>query len=95
MPDIKPGGIFRFRMGLRVRDTLEPIPGKIVELQLFDRVIGDYVTILQGSTDANGNWEGEYRAPTEPGTYRLRSRWEGDETYKGDVSPAVTLRVRE
>jgi len=95
MPEIKPGARFRFRIGLRVKDTLEPIAGKIVELQIFDRLIGDYVTVLQGTTDRNGNWENEYTAPTEPGSYRFRSRWEGDETYDGDVSPSVTLRVRE
>jgi len=93
--EIKPGGRFTFTVGLREKETLTPIAGVDVSIQMYDEIIGAFTDIVTGRTDTRGIWSNELDAPSVPGSYRYRSAFKGTDKYEPDYSPVETLRVRE
>jgi len=65
-----------------------------VNVEIMYQLEGDETwTSLTDVTTQNGNYSYSW-APTETGTYKVKARWEGDETTLGAESDVLTLKVK-
>jgi len=90
---VRPGAKGVFSATLVDLETYTPLPGREVELQMYDGAIGDYRTINRGTTGPDGMVMWEVEMPTALGTYRFRTRWAGDPEYRADTSPPLRIEV--
>ena len=66
-----------------------PLQGKTVIVEYSTDNL-NWRVLSSGETDANGTFALEWR-PQDLGTYYIRSRWNGDEHYKQDVSETLII----
>jgi len=65
-----------------------------VNVEIMYQLEGDKTwTSLTDVTTQNGNYSYSW-TPTETGTYKVKTRWEGDETTLGAESDVLTLKIK-
>jgi len=95
MSVVAPGTELTFIITLVDKETFAALPGRTVQIRMYDPAIGDYRPIETGTTGPDGRVSFLIKMPEEEGTYRYIAWWAGDESYKGDRSPSVRITVKK
>ena len=89
-----PGSSILFEAVSQAPDTLAPIPGIPVFLDMFSPTSSVPEQVIGGQTDAQGRVQLAARMPAAPGSYKFRARTPGiTEMFRSDVSPTITVDV--
>jgi len=76
-----------------ISGTIDPVRSG-VNVEIMYQLEGDKTwTSLTDVTTQNGNYSYSW-TPTETGTYKVKTRWEGDETTLGAESDVLTLKIK-
>ena len=91
---VRPGSTIVFEAVTQSPDTLAPIPGIPVFLDIISPSSSVPEQIVGGQTDSQGRVQLATRMPAAAGSYKFRARTPGiAEKYRSDVSPTITVDV--
>ena len=90
---VRANTVATFRARLEAKDTFTPIAGREIEFMQFQEDIGDFRTFDQARTGANGEASVSHALPAQPGRYRYRTLFRGDEEFRRDQSPEERVDI--
>lgn len=91
---VRPGSSILFEAVTQSPDTLAPIPGIPIFLDVIDPSSSVPRQIVGGQSDAQGRVQLATKMPESLGSYKFRARTPGvAEKYRSDVSPTITIDV--
>lgn len=83
----------RIILSKRGRKPNPPIPMQPVYFEQDMPEFGGYREVASAVSGNDGMAIVRFTAPDEPGSYRYRAQWDGNDDWNADKSPVWTLRV--